>query len=82
MPVDETTERADVADQAETTAGPRLRITYVKSGTGYKFDQKRTLTALGLNKLNMTVERPDNLSVRGMLNKIKHLVQVEEITSP
>ena len=65
--------------QAETTSGPMLRITLYKSGTGYKYDQKRTLTALGLRKLNTTVERPDNASVRGMLAKVHHLVRVEEI---
>ncbi len=64
---------------ATTATGAFLRITLVKSGTGYKFDQKRTLVALGLTKLNMTVERPDNASVRGMLTKVQHLVRVEEI---
>lgn len=60
-------------------AGVRLRVTLVKSGTGYKYDQKRTLVALGLTKLNMTVEQPDNASIRGMLSKVQHLVRVEEI---
>lgn len=65
--------------QARAPMGPYLRITLVKSGIGYKDDQKRTLAALGLKRLNMTVERPDNPSVRGMVNKVQHLVQVEEI---
>ena len=72
---------AQPADDAAATAerGGRLRITLVKSGVGYKYDQKRTLAALGLTKLNATVERPDNASVRGMLAKVQHLVRVEEI---
>jgi large subunit ribosomal protein L30 len=64
---------------AETSSGPRLRITLCKSGTGYKYDQKQTLVALGLRRLNTTVVRPDNPSVRGMLTKVQHLVRVEEI---
>ncbi len=70
-----------VATEAPEAAptGPRLRITLLKSGTGYKYDQKRTLVALGLRRLHATVERPDNASVRGMLTKVQHLVRVEEI---
>jgi large subunit ribosomal protein L30 len=60
-------------------SGPQLRITLLKSGTGYKYDQKRTLAALGLRRLHSTVVRPDNASVRGMLTKVQHLVYVEEI---
>jgi len=69
---------AQDATAADATGG-RLRITLVKSGVGYKYDQKRTLVALGLTKLNDTVERPDNASVRGMLAKVQHLVRVEEM---
>ena len=67
---------------AEAPAAPvvrSLRVTLLKSGTGYKFDQKRTLVALGLRRLHSTVVRPDNASVRGMLTKVQHLVRVEEI---
>jgi large subunit ribosomal protein L30 len=69
-----TTEEAPAAP-----SGLQLRITLLKSGTGYKYDQKRTLVALGLRRLHSTVVRPDNASVRGMLTKVQHLVQVEEI---
>ena len=57
----------------------KLRVTLVKSAIGYSKDQKRTVVALGLNKLNSTNELPDNGAVRGMIFKIKHLVRVEEI---
>ena len=54
-------------------------ITLVKSAIGFSKDQKRTVVALGLNKLNSSNELPDNSAVRGMIFKIKHLVRVEEI---
>ena len=57
----------------------KLRVTLVKSPIGYSKDQKRTVVALGLNKLNSSNELPDNSAVRGMIFKIKHLVRVEEI---
>ena len=57
----------------------RIRVTLVKSPIGYNADQRRTAVALGLNKLNSSIELPDNGAVRGMIFKIKHLVRVEEI---
>ena len=57
----------------------KIRVTLVKSAIGFSKDQKRTVTALGLNKLNSTNELPDNQAVRGMIFKVKHLVRVEEI---
>ena len=56
-----------------------LRITLVRSTIGRPADQGRTVASLGLRKLNSTVERPDNPSIRGMVTKIRHLVQVEEL---
>jgi len=56
----------------------KLRITWVKSGIGYAEVQKRTLKALGLNRLNQSVTQEDCSSIRGMINKVKHLVKVEE----
>ena len=57
----------------------KIRVTLVKSAIGYSKEQKRTVVALGLNKLNSSNELPDNGAVRGMIFKIKHLVRVEEI---
>ena len=68
------TTTAKVAKKSKT-----LKVTLVKSPIGYSKDQKRTVVALGLNKLNSTHELPDNSAVRGMIFKIKHLVRVEEI---
>ena len=55
----------------------KLRITWVKSGIGYSEDQKRTLKALGFHRLNQSVTHSDSASMRGMINKVKHLVKVE-----
>ncbi len=56
-----------------------LRITLVRSTIGRPADQGRTVASLGLRKLNATVERPNNRSIRGMVAKIRHLVRVEEL---
>jgi large subunit ribosomal protein L30 len=56
----------------------KLQVTWVKSGIGYAKTQKKTLKALGLNRLNQSVTHDDSPSVRGMINKVQHLVKVEE----
>ena len=56
----------------------KVRITWVKSSIGYARDQKKTLAALGLHRLNQSVTHDDSRPVRGMINKVKHLVKVEE----
>ena len=55
-----------------------LRITWVKSGIGYAETQKKTLKALGFHRLNQSVTHRDCAPVRGMINKVKHLIKVEE----
>lgn len=55
----------------------KIRITYVKSGIGEKKDQKRTLASLGFRRLNQNIVREDSLTLRGMINKVRHLVKVE-----
>ncbi|MDP6511446.1 MAG: 50S ribosomal protein L30 [Dehalococcoidia bacterium] len=57
----------------------KLRVTYKKSAIGYASDQRRTIEALGLRRLHHVVEHEDSPSVRGMLHKVRHLVQVEEV---
>ena len=57
----------------------KLTITWVRSGIGYAKDQKRTLRALGFHRLNQTITHEDALPIRGMIEKVKHLVEVEEI---
>lgn len=57
----------------------KLRITYVKSSIGYEKSQQATIRALGLRKLNQMVEHEDNPVIRGMVNKVSHLLTVEEV---
>jgi len=57
----------------------KLKITLVKSPIGAIPKQRATVEALGLKKLNKTVEMPDNASVRGMIQAVRHLVKVEEV---
>ena len=57
----------------------KLKITLVKSTIGAVPKHKLTVEALGLRKVNKTVEMPDNASVRGMVQQVRHLVKVEEI---
>jgi large subunit ribosomal protein L30 len=58
-----------------------LKITYVRSAIGHKPDQKATIRALGLRRLNQTIERPDSPQLRGMIHKVRHLVSVAEVSS-
>ena len=55
-----------------------LKITKVKSRIGYKKKAKTTLDAMGLKKMNQTVELPDNPAIRGMIKKIEYLIKVED----
>ena len=57
----------------------KLKITLVKSTIGAVPKNKKTAEALGLTKLNKPVEMPDNAAVRGMIQRVRHLVKVEEI---
>ncbi len=56
----------------------KLRITQVKSGIGYEKSQKLTLRSLGFHRLNQSVVHEDSSAIRGMINKVRHLVRVEE----
>ena len=59
----------------------RLRITWKKSAIGYHRDQKRTIRALGLRRLNQAVEHGDTRALRGMIGKVRHLVEVADVSS-
>ncbi|GIV83710.1 MAG: 50S ribosomal protein L30 [Candidatus Roseilinea sp.] len=61
-----------------TDAGSkRITVKWVKSAIGYDVRQKRTLKALGLRKLGQVVQHDDTPQIRGMLNVVKHLVEVK-----
>ncbi len=57
----------------------QVRVTLVRSPIGYEKSQKATVRALGLRRMNSSVVHNDTPPVRGMINKISHLVKVEEI---
>ena len=63
------------AKKAETK---KLRITLVRSTIGQVPKNRATIKAMGLRKLNQTVELPDNAATRGQIQKVKHMVKVEE----
>ncbi|MGI6084690.1 MAG: 50S ribosomal protein L30 [Acetivibrionales bacterium] len=56
-----------------------LKITLKKSTIASKEDQKATVAALGLRKIGQSVTQKDNAQIRGMINRVSHLVEVEEI---
>ena len=57
-----------------------LQITLVKSPIGYSVTHKATIKALGLRRMHQTVEHVDSPTLRGMLSKVNHLVEVVEVT--
>ncbi len=57
----------------------KLRITLTKSASGHPADQKATVTALGIRRMHRSVELNDTPQIRGMVFKVRHLVQVVEI---
>ena len=56
----------------------KLKITLTRSLIGRSATKRATIKALGLKKLNSSVELPDNESIRGQLHKVEHLITVEE----
>lgn len=62
----------------KNTTDKTIRVTLVRSPIGYTKDQKATVKALGLHRMHQTVEQKDNPAVRGMIQKVIHLLRVEE----
>lgn len=59
-------------------ADGKIRVTQIHSPIGRRNDQRQTLIGLGLNKMHRTRELEDTPSVRGMINKVRHLVEIDE----
>ena len=55
-----------------------LKVTQIKSSIGHTRRAKDTLKALGIHRMHQTVVKPDNPAMRGMIARIRHLVEVEE----
>jgi large subunit ribosomal protein L30 len=64
---------------AKKAAAAKLKVTQVKSVIGRPAGQRATVRALGLKRINDTVEQTDTPVIRGMIFKVKHLVKVEEL---
>ncbi len=62
----------------KASSAKTLRVKLVKSPIGYEKSQKATVRALGLRRMNQTVEHVDSPAIRGMLTKISHLIEIEE----
>jgi large subunit ribosomal protein L30 len=62
-----------------STKGKRIRVTQTGSPIGRRADQRQTLVGLGLNKMNRSRELEDTPSIRGMVEKVSHLVRVEDV---
>jgi large subunit ribosomal protein L30 len=60
------------------SSGKQITIKLIRSPIGYTERQKKTVLALGLKRLNQSVSRADTPAVRGMVNAISHLVEVQE----
>ena len=63
---------------AEQTGSKRLKITLVRSPIGFNETQGKTVQSMGLRKIRHTVELPDTPETRGMILKVRHLVEVAE----
>ena len=56
----------------------KIKVTQIKSGIGYPQTHKDTLRSLGFHRMNQSVIHDDSQAIRGMINKVRHLVKVEE----
>ncbi len=67
-----------MAQKEEQQNGGTIKIQYYKSMIGYSKKQKAIIKSLGLTKLNQTIQRPDNPSMRGKVENIPHLLRIVE----
>lgn len=61
------------------SSAKQLAVTWKQSGIGRTQVQKETIKALGFTRLQQTVIKPDNAAIRGMINAVKHLVEVKQV---
>lgn len=65
-----------MAKKSESENSGSIKIQYYRSSIGYSKKQKAIVKALGITKLNQTVEREDTPSMRGIVNKIPHILRI------
>jgi large subunit ribosomal protein L30 len=70
--------RAATETSTVTSDSKKIQVKLVRSPIGYEKSQKETVKALGLKRMHQTVEHTDSPVVRGMINKVKHLLFVTE----
>jgi len=57
----------------------KIEIIQIKSAIGYNIKVKKTLEALGIKKMNHKIVKDDNVAIRGMINKVQHLIKYKEV---
>jgi large subunit ribosomal protein L30 len=67
-----------MAKNAQAPSGKKLKVTLRKSTIGFNKTQAKTVQGMGLRRINHSVELPDTDAVRGMIHKVRHLVEVSE----
>ena len=67
-----------MANQRTDSKGGRVKVTLVKSPIGFKNNQATVVKGLGLRRLHHTVELKDTPAIRGMIHKVRHLVEVQD----
>ena len=67
-----------MANQRTDTKGKTVKVTLLKSPTGFKHDQRTVALSMGLRRIRHTVELKDTPATRGMIHKIRHLVDVQD----
>ncbi len=65
-------------ESKQQTGGGKIRIQYYRSAIGFPETQKEVVRSVGFTKLNQIVERPDTPSMRGMVQKVPHLIRIIE----
>ncbi len=63
---------------AQQASGKRLKVTLLRSTIGFNETQFKTVQGMGLRRIRHTVELPDTPETRGMIHKVRHLVEVDE----
>ncbi len=66
------------ANEKTESTGSKIRIQYYRSSIGYSYKQKTIVLSLGLKKLNQIVEKQDSPAMRGVVNKVPHLLRIIE----
>jgi large subunit ribosomal protein L30 len=67
-----------MATNAKNSGGKRLKVTLLRSPIGFNRTQAETVTGMGLRRIRHSVELPDTPETRGMIHKVRHLVEVSE----